>query len=90
MGGFEEKEGEVWPPQALLSSNRIREDVAVRSKGQGKSTPPTIIAQPSVCVGSHTICGFASVCVIERMGSAPGVIMVWRSHVCGRLCHVYV
>ena len=75
MGGFEEKEGEVWPPQALLSSNWIRGDVAVRSKGQGKSPPPTIIAQPSVCAGSHTICGFASMCVIERMGSAPSVMV---------------
>ena len=53
LGGFEVKEDKVRPPQTLLSSNWIRGAVAVRSKGQGKSPPPIIIAQSRVRWDTH-------------------------------------
>lgn len=74
LGEFEEKEDKVRPPQTLLSSNWIRGAVAVRTKGQGESPPPTMITQSHVV--EHTpFFGFASIYMIEQMGSTPSAVV---------------
>lgn len=74
-GGFEGREGRVQLPQTHLSSNCISGDWQLGARDRASPLTPTVIAQPSVCGGSCTICGCASVCVIEWIGSTASVMV---------------
>lgn len=62
-------------PQTCLSSDCISGDWQLGARDRASPSTPIVITQPSVCGGSRTICGCASMCVIEWMCSTASVVV---------------